>query len=212
MNKIDITNRYPEENELRTDMEPYEDYFKCLKATFNLNQIDSICDIGCATGHLLYFIRNEFPSIKIKGYEYFDYHVRSNLCKVKQNIEIYDIRDELNANVDKYDIVNCSEVGEHIDKEYADILIENSKKLSKKYIIFTWSSHGGDLEPHCDPLHQHLNPLSKEKYIELMQKHNLRPNFDLTKKFIMESLKYKKFYFWWRESFIIWEKNTEEPL
>ena len=65
--------------------------------------------------------------------------------------------------------LNCSEVGEHIDKQYANILIENAKRLSNKYIIFTWSSHGGEHERHCDPHHQHLNPLSRDKYIELMK-------------------------------------------
>ena len=110
--------------------------------------------------------------------------IMRDLCKVKEEIEIYDIRDELPDDVEKYDVVNCSEVGEHIDKEYADILIENAKKLSKKYIIFTWSSHGGDLEPHCDPLHQHLNPLSRTDYIKLMRKHDLKENMELTNKFL----------------------------
>ena len=108
-------------------------------------------------------------------------------------------------NIEKYDIVNCSEVGEHIDPLYADILIENAKKLSNKYIIFTWSSHGGDLEPHCDPLHQHLNPLKRIDYINLMKKHNLKENLALTNAFLKYSNNMKDFYFWWRESFVIWE-------
>ena len=121
-------------------------------------------------------------------------------------IEIYDIRDELPDNIEQYEIVNCSEVGEHIDPAYADVLIENAKKLSSKYIMFTWSSHGGDLEPHCDPLHQHLNPLSNNEYMKLMKKHNLRPNIELTTKFLNASRNKSNFYFWWRESFVIWEK------
>ena len=204
--KIDINDRYPSDCEIRKDMKPYEDYFKCFVSTFNMSEIKSVCDVGCATGHLLYYLKSN-NNVNIKGYEYFDYHKKSDLCKVKEEIEIYDIRDELPDDVEKYDVVNCSEVGEHIDKEYADILIENAKKLSKKYIIFTWSSHGGDLEPHCDPLHQHLNPLSRTDYIKLMHKHDLKENIELTNKFLSESRKYRNFYFWWRESFIVWEKN-----
>lgn len=204
--KVNINDRYPEEGEVRKDMSPYFEYYKCLKHVFNFNEIKSVCDVGCATGDLLYYLK-ENDNLHIKGYEYFDYHKKSNLCKVKDYIEIYDIRDELNDNVEQYDIVNCSEVGEHIDKLYADMLIENAKKLSKKYVIFTWSSHGGDLEPHCDPLHQHLNPLSREEYIKLMESHGLKANVELTNKFLTESRKYRNFYFWWRESFIIWEKN-----
>ena len=206
MNKIDINDRYPSDGEVRIDKKPYFDYYQCLKSTFN-NNITSFCDIGCATGHILYFLKQQNNSCIVKGYEYFDYHKTSEHCEtsIRDNIEIYDIRDPLPDNVEKYDIVNCSEVGEHIDPLYADILIENAKKLSNKYIIFTWSSHGGDLEPDCDPLHQHLNPLKRIDYINLMKKHNLKENLALTNAFLKYSSNMKDFYFWWRESFVIWE-------
>jgi SAM-dependent methyltransferase len=203
MSKIDITDRYPPENEIRTDLLPYIEYGDCLLKTFN--NISSLCDIGCATGHLIHYIRQKCNS-NIKGYEYFSYHKDSSICKVKDDIEIYDIRDELPDSVDTYDIVNCSEVGEHIDPLFANILIENAKKLSNKYLIFTWSSHGGDLDSECDPLHQHLNPLSREEYINLMLQHGLKPNMELTQRFLNESMFKPNFYFWWRESFIVWEK------
>ena len=166
--KIDINNRYLEEQEIRTNMLQYKEYFECLEKTFDLNNISSLCDIGCATGHLLYYAKDKY-NLKVRGYEYFQYHKDSDLCKIKDDILIYEIRDKLPENTDKFDIVNCSEVGEHIDSDYADVLIENCKKLSNKYIIFTWSSHGGENEPHCDPLHQHLNPLPRNDYINLMQ-------------------------------------------
>lgn len=207
MSKINIDDRYPKECEIRTDKSPYYDYFKCLLRTFG--NINSLCDIGCATGHLIYFIKNNNPNCKVKGYEYFDYHKNSEHCDplIKDCIEICDIRDCLPNDVDTYDIVNCSEVGEHIDPEYADTLIQNAKKLSNRFIIFTWSSHGGDLEPHCDPLHQHLNPLKYVDYIALMEKHNLKKNVELTNMFLNSSIGLQKFYFWWRESFAVFEKN-----
>jgi len=208
MDKIDITTRYFEKEEVRTDDKPYNDYAKCIINTFNMNKINSVCDVGCATGHLIYFLKTYKSNLNVMGYEYFKYHKDSIYCKqlIHDNIEIYDIRDNLPTNVKKYDIVNCSEVGEHIDKQYANILIENAKRLSNKYIIFTWSSHGGEHERHCDPNHQHLNPLSRDKYIELMKRHNLTPNVELTDKFLTYSRSLKNFYSWWRESFIIWEK------
>lgn len=205
MEKIDINSRYLQEEEVRKDIKPYFDYFQCLINT--IPNFKSFCDIGCATGHLLYFIKKMNNDINVKGYEYFSYHKNSEFCNplIKNNIEIYDIRDPLPDNIQKFDIVNCSEVGEHIDPNYADILIENAKKLSNKYIIFTWSSHGGEHDLNNDPLHQHLNPLSRENYIKLMKKHNLKENINLTNHFMNLSLQKSNFYFWWRESFIIWE-------
>lgn len=204
MSKIDINNRYPEHQEVRGNNKPYEQFAECVFSTFE--KFTSFCDIGCATGHLIYFI-NKKENTKVKGYEYFEYHKTSKFCQdsIRPFIEIYDIRDELPLDVEKFDIVNCSEVGEHIDPQYADVLIENAKKLSKRFIIFTWSSHGGLNEPDQDPNHQHLNPLSKEDYINLMRSHNLKPNWELTEKFLNFSKKCNDFYFWWRESLIVWE-------
>jgi len=36
MTKININDRYPKINEIRTDTQPYFTYFKCLEDTFNL--------------------------------------------------------------------------------------------------------------------------------------------------------------------------------
>jgi len=202
--KIDITSRYISNEEIRQDMRPYEDYYKCLQHTFN--SIDSFCDIGCATGHLIYYVKKNNPTCRIQGYEYFAYHKESSFCQelIKNNITILDIRDPILSS-EKYTIVNCTEVGEHIDAIYADQLIENAKKLSSKYIIFTWSSHGNHKTPGCDSHHQHLNPLEFNEYVALIKKHGLKENMELTNKFLNASREYPNFYFWWRESFIIWE-------
>ena len=204
MLKINIDDRYPSEGEIRVSDKPYIDYGECLLKTFK--NVESFCDVGCATGHLMSYLKDK-TNCKTKGYEYFKYHKESEHCKsnIKDDIEIYDIRDPLPDGIEKYEVVNCSEVGEHIDPDYTDILIENAKKLSSKYVIFTWSSHGGEYEKHCDPLHQHLNPLNRMAYIRLMKKHGLKENKKLTRTFLRESNHKKDFYFWWRESFIIWE-------
>ena len=38
-------------------MTPYFEYYKCLKHVFNFNEIKSVCDVGCSTGHLLYYLK-----------------------------------------------------------------------------------------------------------------------------------------------------------
>ena len=95
MQKVDITTRYNEEEEVRTDTKPYLDYAKCIINTFPMEQIKSFCDIGCATGHLLYSLKQYNSSLDIRGYEYFEYHKTSKYCKIKDSITIYDIRDKL---------------------------------------------------------------------------------------------------------------------
>ena len=206
MVKINIDERYSAEKEIRKDVDPYLAFYECFNHTFNLSEVESVCDIGCATGHLTFFLK-ERHGIDVKGYEYFDFHKNSEFCQplIKDDIEILDIRDPLPDTVKKYDIVNCTEVGEYIDPDYANTLIENCKKLSKKYIVFTWSSPSGKNSRHTDQLSQHLNPLPRKKYIDLLRSHGLIENMELTAKFLIESRVKAKLYSWWKESFIIWE-------
>jgi hypothetical protein len=42
--------------------------------------------------------------------------------------------------------------------------------------------------------------------MKLMYSHNLKPNQELTNTFLDHSVNNKNFYYWWRESFAIWEK------
>ena len=64
--KINIDIMYPPESEVRPDSSPYDEYYNCIKETFNLSEIDSFCDIGCATGHLVYNMVNHANSCGIE--------------------------------------------------------------------------------------------------------------------------------------------------
>tara|TARA_R100000664_G_C2741093_1_gene129557 strand:+ start:523 stop:1146 length:624 start_codon:yes stop_codon:yes gene_type:complete len=205
--KVNLDNgRYKPEEEIRTNTSPYKAYYECLSHTFDFNNITSVCDVGCATGHLLYFLK-KYKGVKVKGYEYFSYHKDSEHCNkdIKDSIEIYDIRDPLPDDVDKYSLVNCTEVGEHLEARYASTLIENVKKLSSKYIIFTWSEH--DDKSKGEDMMQHLNPMSIPKYEALMSSHGLKHNKELTNKFVNSSLTASStgFYYWWRTSLRVYE-------
>ncbi|HIB42872.1 MAG TPA: hypothetical protein EYO37_02665 [Nitrospina sp.] len=203
--KIDINKRYVEEEEVRVNDAPYRAYYDCLAEAFDFSTVDSVCDVGCATGHLLYFLKKH-KNVKVKGYEYFSFHKDSEYCKeeIRDFIEVRDMRDPLPEDTEKYSLVNCSEVGEHLDPEYASTLVENTKKLSDKYIVFTWAYRG-------DPSHkpkemiQHLNPLTLSEYTKLMEDHGLKYNDEITNKFLAASLKTPDFYFWWRESLRVFE-------
>jgi hypothetical protein len=202
--KIDITTRYNEHEEVRTNSAPYDAYFIALKQTFDLTAINSFCDVGCATNLLLNNVIITYPHINGIGLEYFEYHIKHAPENVKDKFLICDIRDDLIFN-EKYDLVNCSELAEHIDKAYADVMINNIKKLTKKYLIMTWSEHGGEYERHCDPNHQHLNPLKYNDYCALMQQHGFRFNEELTRQFLLHASRLHDFSSWWKESLVVWE-------
>jgi len=190
---VRLEGRYIPTEEIRPQ-EPYFEYGVCLIKTFN--NIESLCDMGCANGQLLAYL--DIYNINVLGIEYFHWQKKAANIEIQDKIIIHDLRKPIKHDK-KYKVVNCTEVGEHIDFEYVNVLIDNIKKLASKYVITTWSKDGGD--PHG----QHLNPMPYVKYRKLFIDNGFKPNLGLTEKFINESLNYKKFYYWWRESLMIWE-------
>ena len=196
--KINIDIMYPPESEVRPDSSPYDEYYNCIKETFNLSEIDSFCDIGCATGHLVYNMVNHANSC---GIEYFQYHKDKSNPFIKDSINIFDIRDPFEDD-NKFDLVNCTEVAEHVDPKYLHIFLDNIKKITGKYLILTWS---GTYPPQCAPP-QHVSPLPKDDVEKLMNEWGFQIDIEKTNKFLSESTKYSNFYFWWRESLSVWVK------
>ena len=194
--KISIDERYFKKDEIRTNTKPYEAYYNCLSSTFNLNEIKSICDAGCANGPLMYEIKKNNNNIELLGIEYFQWQKDASDELIKKDIVVHDLRDEFVTNK-KYDIVNCTETGEHIDPSYAGVC--------GKYLIISWSDTGGINDVEHDEHVQHLNPLNNNQVNELLTKHGFRKNNELTNKFVNYSIGNNDFNFWWRKSLGVWE-------
>lgn len=211
MEKIDISQRYPEEEETGRSPAPYESFFQVLKENIDFNNVSSVIDVGCADGHLIDFINSNFKNVKVEGIEYFEYHKKYASESIVNNIHFIDIRDPLPSTLNnkKFDIVICTEVGEHIEPEYAETLLRNLRSLTGKYLIMTWSRHGGSENPESDPHHQHLNPLPFNSFADLMMKNGFVLNIPASKSLGQSSVKYSNFCFWWRESLTVWEVNRE---
>jgi SAM-dependent methyltransferase len=197
--KIDIDKMYPPFLEIRKDNSPYYEYYCCIKKTFNLKVIDSFCDIGCSTGHLVQIL-SEYNSIAVAGVEYFEYQRQNAPESVRECINILDIRDHLDVDI-KFDIVNCTEVAEHIDPKYLHIFLDNLKKITGKYLIFSWSS----TYPPADAPPQHVSPLAPKDVMKIMDHWGFELCTEKTSIFNNESLKYNNYYPWWRESLTIWK-------
>ena len=189
---VRLEGKYIPKDEIRSH-EPYFEYGATLIET--LGKPESVCDLGCANGQLLAYL--DIYNINLLGLEYFQWQKDAAQVEIKDKIIVHDLRKPY-ENDRRYDVVNCTEVGEHIDAEYAQVLIDNIKRLSRKWIITTWSKDGDD--PHG----QHLNPLPYKDYIKLFQDNGFRKNDVMTAKFLNASHKYKNFYFWWRDSLVIW--------
>lgn len=195
--KIDIEKLYKKDSEVRTDSEPYNEYYQCILNTFLNCEINSFCDIGCSTGHLVNNMLNKCDSC---GIDYFQYQKDNAAESVKECINILDIRDPIDIGV-KFDLVNCTEVAEHIDPKFIHIFLDNLKKITGKYLILTWSS---SYPPNLEGPPQHVSPLDSVDVKLLIEGWGFKYDEKMTNKFIETSSKYSNFYYWWRESLTIW--------
>lgn len=205
-NKIHIDDRYFPKDEIRTNLGPYHDYYDCLSKTFDLSNTNGFCDVGCANGPLMFFVKKHNPETRVMGLEYFSWQKEAADPLIKDNIFVHDLRDEW-AGEEKYEIVNCTETGEHIDPAFVDTFINNLKKVCGKYLIISWSDSGGANDRVHDEHEQHLNPLKSHQVDALLLKHGFTKNNNLTNKFLQESNTKTNFNFWWRKSLGVWEIN-----
>lgn len=171
MNKICIDERYFPNEELSHSNLPYKDFLSCLDELFV--SYDSLFDAGCRDGKLLEEIKIKHSNVLINGCDYFQFAIDACPLSIKNDVFIWDLRDPF-IEYKKYDLVVSTEVAEHIDKDYCDVYLSNLKKLLNKYLIITWSNSGGENNREVDQHVQHLNPLSKEQYHEVMKKNGFK--------------------------------------
>jgi len=126
----------------------YQAYAQAVKEIFNPK---SIIDLGCANAYALDWWQKQ--GIKISGIEparaAFKYMPKTVRPFVKQ----LDLRQPLNLN--HAEVVNFTEVAEHINKKYESIMLNNVINCVKDFLIISWSS-----EFYPDKPNDHINPRS----------------------------------------------------
>jgi hypothetical protein len=201
--KVDISTRYFAEEEVRVDENPYIAYYKALSSVFDFSKIDSFCDVGCATGLLQFNVKKNNPQIDVCGFEFFQYHKDAANQQIKNTINIVDLREPLNHNK-KYSLVNCTEIGEHIDKNCCVQFLNNLKNITDKFLVMSWSDSGGENDHANDPHHQHLNPLKYDEFVAMMEQNGFVLLEEQTKD-LLKATYIPNFHDWWRKSLTIWK-------
>lgn len=212
--KVKISARYVAEEEIRNDDEPYAAYLQAMEAVVDFPKISSFCDVGCATGNLIKLVKQKHKHIEVRGLEFFPYHKEAADPLIQDCIQIHDLRDPLFDRNTSFDLVNCTEVGEHIDPGYQAQFMENLKILcgykavvqgnQRPLLFLSWSDSGGEHDREHDPRLQHLHPLSGQQVEEMMRSHSFVKHEVATKRFVEVSLGLEKFSPWWRKSFGVW--------
>ena len=204
-----IDDIYFEKDETITDTEfdKYKNYIECLDDVLNIKQINSLVDIGCRNGSFFKYIKKKYKKIELLGLDYFDFHLKNTDPIIRECIEIKDISKPINFKK-TYDIVNCTEVAEHIQPKNIDIFLKNLKNCCNKYLVISWSS---TYPVRSDAPAQHLCPLEKEDVLKLI----INKDFIFLKNDTLrlkKLLKHKgsKVNSWWGESILIFQSSKDK--
>jgi len=195
--KINIDNRYLPSEELGHSNAPYEMLAEQL--TLVLGGYQSLFDAGCRDGKMLESVLARNPQVSIRGCDYFQFALDACPFSVKPFVFRYDLRDPF-IDVTSHDVVVCTEVAEHIDKDYCNVFLSNLRKCCGKYLVITWSEHGGEDDIINDQHLQHLNPLDLHSYRTLVESHGFKLDSEKTEKLLSLMRNDRRSLSYWMES------------
>lgn len=151
----EIIEKAYEEHEYTRPITPYKIYLEAIEQVFDLTITNSFADLGCSNGRLMQCINNKYPGISLLGLEYFEWAKKYAHPAIADRIKICDLGKPYTFNT-QYDIVNCSEVGEHLEPNVESTFIDNVTNAAKDILILTWSNAKSDTnDQHVNPKPQH---------------------------------------------------------
>lgn len=120
----------------------------------------SVVDVGCAIGDYVNEWENNY-NIFAFGVEGSNHVLNYTICKC---VYIHDMRLPIPNGLEWVDLLTAFEVVEHVEEEYADILVENLTKLSNRILISAATPGQGG--------HHHVNCQPHSYWIEKFMMHN----------------------------------------
>jgi O-antigen biosynthesis protein len=135
----------------------------------------SVADIGCAFGMIVESLVDR--GVDAYGFDISSYAVSMGRADIKSRLIVHSILNRIPLNnAQKYDLVLCMEVLEHLPPEHADRAVSVLCAASDR-VIFSSSPDDFD-EP------THFNVLPTEQWIELFAKYGFKPAYRRKAKYI----------------------------
>lgn len=167
----------------------HKTYQNIAKAIIKHLDPASVIDYGCGCGWVMYYLENQGVK-EVFGIEY-DEVVKDLVHEdILPKIRFASLTEPLEIE-DRYDLAVCFEVAEHIDAQYADMIVENLCKNSNKVLFSAaYPGQGG---------YGHVNEQPMSYWVEKFKKHGFEMN---TKKsnLVREKMKRSGVKKWYHEN------------
>ena len=112
---------------------------------WNLNSNNSILDIGCAKGFMLFDIAKNVPGIKVSGIDISDYAIANSLPEMKDFLVVGDAK-QLPYPDKSFDIVISINTIHNLEKEDCAKALLEINRVSKKASFVTVDAYRNDVE------------------------------------------------------------------
>ena len=116
-----------------------------FKQFYGLTAKDSILDIGCAKGFMLYDFQNIIPGIKVRGIDISNYAIENAIEPVKEFVSVGDAR-KLEFEDNSFDLVISITTLHNFEKEECAIALQEIERVSKGKSFITVDAYRNDQE------------------------------------------------------------------
>jgi SAM-dependent methyltransferase len=183
----------------------YKLFLSSLEAVFNFSIVDSFLDLGCINGSLIAEIKKSYSHVNVVGVDYFAWAKEAAAESVRDKIVLADLSQDFDLH-QKYDIVNCTELGEHIEKDREAVFLANVVKHVNDILILSWSNQ---------PAEQHLNPRPKDYIIKCVERLGLSYWPSASRNLavsLKDNLEIFETYYWWSDNILVFKRQTFAKL
>ncbi len=179
----------------------YCQYAEALQEVFSPKEM---IDIGCANGYLLEYL-SKAGMKRFAGLEGADAAFKYMPVQVKEKAFKVDLSKEVDVlSGEKFYLVNCTEVGEHIPAKYEDVFLRNIGRFVDKYLVLSWANTWEDWLGF--EKQKHVNPRSKSYVKNKLRKLGLSYNRDLTGKLVKALHKKPNVFEHWAKNMMVFER------
>ena len=116
-----------------------------FKEYWNLRPENSILDIGCGKGFMLFDLYKMIPGIKLSGADISEYAINNSIPEVRKFLKIANAK-ELPYSPNSFDLVISINTIHNLEKEECAIALQEISRVSKKYSFITVDAYRNNEE------------------------------------------------------------------
>ena len=120
---------------------------------WNITSKDSILDIGCAKGFMLYDFKKIIPGIKVTGIDISSYAIKNSLPEIKRNLQVANAKDlpfednsfdhviSINTihNLDEDDCAKSLREISRVSKKNSFVTVDAYRNEEEKKLMYAWN-------------------------------------------------------------------------